>query len=78
MPIIENVTIIETVSANGDIISLMIILPEAIIRKNWFTRTEIPNNYYCAVSDTSYLNNMLSFQWLQHFHFHSGRQKTEV
>ena len=47
----ESITVIETISASGSVIPLMIILPGIIIMENWFTRTGIPDSYLLATSD---------------------------
>src|SRR6266480_4698177 len=67
----DQYTIIKSVSAAGNSILPLVIMKGAIILKRWFTEVPLElDNLLVGTSDSGYLNNILFFQWLQHWeHF---------
>ena len=67
----DQCTIIKSVSAAGTCIPPMAIMKGVVILKRWFT--ELPpelDNLLVGMSNSGYSNDMLFFQWLQHWeHF---------
>src|SRR5438876_2486276 len=69
----EQCTIIKSVLAAGNSIPPLVIMKGVIILKRWFT--ELPpelDNLLVGTSDSGYSNNMLFFQWLQHWEYFTG------
>ncbi|PWW71861.1 DDE-domain-containing protein, partial [Tuber magnatum] len=72
----ELVSVYETISGDGYVLPLMIIVSGAIPQKPWYTSTSIPDIYLIGLSETGYSNNMLSIKWIEHFEsFLSLRQQ---
>ena len=59
------VTAIETINASGWVLPSMIIFANKIHCIAWFDNTEISSDWTIAVSDNSWMNNQLNFDWLQ-------------
>ena len=67
----EWVTAIKTINASGWVLPSMVIFAGKTHHTTWFKNTEIPLNWTIAVSNNSWMNNQLSFDWLQ-FMFESN------
>ena len=62
------ITAVECVSAAGNVISLMLILPDVLHQQAWFTNINIDDDYLLATSSTGYSNDVLNAEWIRHFH----------
>jgi hypothetical protein len=62
----EYATVIEAVSATGNIIPPFIIFAAKCVLQGWFDETEIGK--WIGVTDTGYVNDLITYQWVQHFH----------
>ena len=74
----ESVTVVECVSENGRVLPPLVILPGQTHQEIWYTQTGINNNYLLATSEISYSNDLLSYEWIQHFHRFSVCQQVGV
>jgi DDE superfamily endonuclease/Tc5 transposase DNA-binding domain/helix-turn-helix, Psq domain len=64
----EHSTLIECISVAGKVINPLIILKGKVVQQRWFNN--IPKqgqNYLIGVSDTAYSNEIIAYQWIQHF-----------
>jgi len=68
----EHVTVVEAISAGGMAIPPLIIVKERVILENWFADIS-DDDYLVGVSDSGYANDVLFFQWLQHWEAMSRR-----
>jgi hypothetical protein len=62
----EHVSVVESISADGVVIAPLIIIKGAMIQARWFADIR-DNDIAIGVSDSGYSNDLLSFQWLQHW-----------
>jgi hypothetical protein len=62
----EHISIVEAISANGVTIAPLIIIKGAVIQARWFSDFQ-DGDIAVGVSDSGYSNDLLSFQWLQHW-----------
>jgi hypothetical protein len=62
----EYATVIEAVSATGSVIPPFIIFAAKCVLQGWFDNTEIGK--WIGVTETGYVNDLISYQWVQHFH----------
>jgi hypothetical protein len=69
----ESVTIIECISATGSIIPPMVILAGKNILEEWIPCIQ-DEDWRIAVSDSGYNNGILSYDWINHFHFQTKEQ----
>jgi hypothetical protein len=74
---IEYVSIVEVISADSIIIAPLIIIKRAIIQARWFADIR-DDDIAIRVSDSGYSNDILSFQWLQHWNRLSKRMQQEI
>ena len=68
----EHVTIVEAISAGGVVIPPLIIIKGKVILHRWFADI-MDDDYLIGVSDSGYSNDVLFFQWLQHWEAMSKR-----
>ena len=61
----EWVTAIKTINASGWVLPSMVIFASKTHRTAWFENAEIPSDWTIAVSNNSWTNNQLGFDWLQ-------------
>jgi hypothetical protein len=59
-------SVIESISAGGVVIPPLIIIKGVVIQSRWFSDIE-NNDVAIGVSDSGYSNDLLCFQWLQHW-----------
>jgi hypothetical protein len=62
----ESVTVIEAISVDGFVIPPLIILSARQALLRWFDNIEEER---LAISDTGFANDLLAYQWIQHFHW---------
>jgi hypothetical protein len=62
----EHITVVESISAAGAVIPPLIIIKGVVIQTRWFTDIA-DNDIAIGVSDSGYSNDILCFQWLQHW-----------
>ena len=74
----ELVTSCEAISGDGEVLPPMLILPGALHLEDWYTNTNLDDDYLLAVSETGYSNDLLSLEWLQHFDKFSARRQIGV
>jgi hypothetical protein len=71
----DYVTVIETISADGNTIPPMIILNAASHREHWFP-AGVGDDYLVGVSDSGYSYDGLALDWVKHFNsFTAPRQR---
>ena len=63
----EHISIVEAISAGFTVIAPLIIIKGVIIQRRWFHDLK-EGDIAIGVSDSGYSNDILSFQWIQHFH----------
>ncbi|RPA73509.1 DDE-domain-containing protein, partial [Ascobolus immersus RN42] len=63
----ELVTVIECVSAAGAAIDPMVVMPGSDHLEDWYAETGLGDDYAVAVSDTGYINDAVSLEWVHHF-----------
>jgi len=63
----ELVSVCQTISGDGVVLSPMIIVPGIIHQESWYTMTRILDNYLVGTSETGYNNDELTMKWLLHF-----------
>ena len=69
----EQCTVVESVSAAGNSIPPLVIMKGVIILKRWFAELPLElDNLLVSTLDSGYSNNMLFFQWLQHWEHFTG------
>lgn len=68
----EHVTVVESISAGGADIPPLIIVKGVVIQARWFTEIT-DDNIAIGVSESGYTNDILCFQWLQHWNRLSKR-----
>lgn len=64
----KSVTIIEAISAGGEVAPPFIILPGAIHQSRWYEYTDLHDDTTIGVSETGFSNDILGFQWMVAFH----------
>ena len=74
----ELVTSCEAVSGDGDSLPPMLILPGTLHLEDWYTKTDLDDDFLLAVSETGYSNDELSLEWLHHFDKFSARRQVGV
>jgi hypothetical protein len=57
----------ECISADGDVVPLLLILKGKTHQACWYTQSSIPDDYIIEVNETAYMNDQLAFQWIQYF-----------
>jgi hypothetical protein len=62
----EHISVVEAISAGCATIAPLIIIKGVIIQTRWFHDLK-DGDIAIGVSDSGYSNDILSFQWLQHF-----------
>jgi len=68
----ELVTSMETISADGNVLPPLLILPGKMHQSAWYTATGLPSSTLVAVTETGYSNDEVAFQYIQHFKRYSG------
>lgn len=66
-----SITIIEAVSAAGQTIAPVLVVPGKIHMESWYPETLVGNELI-LLSQTGYSNNQLALRWLQHFVEHTA------
>lgn len=70
------VTAIEVVSADGEVLPVMVILSGVQHLESWYRETALEDDTLIGVSDTGYNNDELALAWLRHFdRFSALRQR---
>jgi hypothetical protein len=62
----EHISVVECISASGTVIAPLIIIKGAVIQARWFADLR-DGDIAIGVSESGYSNDILSFQWLQHW-----------
>jgi hypothetical protein len=70
----EYATVVEAISTDGFSIPPLIILSGQQVQFRWFN--ELDGDNRIAVTDTGYINDLLAYQWIQHFE-RSTRARTK-
>jgi hypothetical protein len=73
----EYTTVVEAISADGHYIPPFIIFGGKCILAGWFDICDEPD-YTIGMSDSGYINDLLAFQWIQHFDRHTKRRMLGV
>jgi hypothetical protein len=68
----EHISIVEAISAGCAVIAPLIIIKGVVVQARWFHDLK-EGDIAIGVSDSGYSNDLLSFQWLQHFNRLSKR-----
>jgi hypothetical protein len=68
---------VEVISADGHYIPPFIIFGGKCILAGWFDVCDEPD-YTIGMSDSGYINDLLAFQWIQHFDRHIKRRMLGV
>ena len=63
----ETVTVVEVISGDGRVLPPMVIVSGVLHQEQWSTTMNIEGDMLIAVSDTSYSNDVLCFEWIKHF-----------
>jgi hypothetical protein len=63
----ESLTIIETISARGEVIILFLILKKEILLEEYFNN-DLDTEIVFATSSTRYINNTLSLKYIKYFY----------
>jgi len=71
----ELVTVMETVGGDGSVLPPLVIIPGALHMEDWYTKTNLPDDFLLGVSETGYTNDMLAMDWLVHFEHFSDRRR---
>jgi hypothetical protein len=71
------VTVVEAISTDGHYIPPFLIFEGKCILAGWFDVYDKPD-YMIGVSDSGYINDLLAFQWIQHFDRHTRRRMRGV
>ncbi|KAG2000818.1 hypothetical protein GB937_010800 [Aspergillus fischeri] len=69
----EYTTIVEAISADGYFIPPFIIFGGKCILAGWFKVCGEPD-YIISISESGYINDLLAYQWIQHFKRHTRRR----
>jgi hypothetical protein len=62
---IEHMSVVKAISGDGKTIAPLLVAKGVLIQKRWFQGIEC-GNLAITVSNTAYVNDILSFLWLQH------------
>ena len=68
----EHITVVESISAGGVVIAPLIIIKGLVIQARWFADMQ-DGDIAVGTSESGYSNDLLSFQWLQHWNRLSKR-----
>ena len=71
-----SITVIETVSATGKVIPLVLVVPGKIHMDSWYSKN-LKGTELIQLSETSYSNSELALRWLQHFAKHTDDNGSE-
>ena len=64
----EHATLLEAISATGEAIDPLIVVKGKVVQRRWFQNLpKEGRNYIIAVSETAYSNEVIAYQWIQHF-----------
>jgi len=61
----ELISLIECVSANGQVIEPMLIIKSKSILEHW--AVDLPSNYLINITDSGYSNDCTAIDWIKHF-----------
>ena len=67
----ETVTDIECIAADGFVLPPYFILKGEHHLERWYESSQIPDDYRINVSPTGWSNDLIAFDWIQHFHAHT-------
>jgi hypothetical protein len=70
------ITSVEVVSVEGAIINEMLFIPGKRHLESWYP--DLDDNVLISVSDTSYTNDELLFEWIKHFHRHLRKTQAKA
>ena len=73
----ESFTLGECISADGHSIDPLVILKGIQHLAGWY-RTNLPDSYLIALSETAYINDDISLAWIKHFHESTHRRQVGV
>jgi len=71
----ELVTVMETVGGDSCVLPPLVIIPGTLHMGDWYTKTNLPDDFLLCVSETGYTNDMLAMDWLVHFEHFSDRRR---
>lgn len=70
------VTIGETISASGNFIPPIVIIPGEEHQQRWYTQSNVPGNYQIGCTSSGYTNDEIHLQYIHHFIRWSARSQT--
>lgn len=74
----DYVTSVETISGNGEALPPLLIVQGVNHLHQWYTNTELPDDYSIATSPSGYSNDQLAYAYLLHFDEWSSRRQVGV
>ena len=74
----DYVTSVETISGDGEALPPLLIVQGVNHLHQWYTNTELPDNYSIATSPSGYSNDQLAYAHLLHFDEWSSRRQVGV
>jgi hypothetical protein len=69
-----SITIIKAVSASGKVTPPVLIIPGKMHMESWYHES-LSSTERILLSDSSYTNDQLAMEWLQHFIFHTSSSR---
>jgi hypothetical protein len=48
------------------------------IQEKWVSHSRLDGEVLLAVNDTGYINDLITLEWLEHFHEHLAKSQTSV
>ena len=73
----EHVSVVECISAGGEVIAPLIIIKGVVIQAHWFADIQ-DGDIAIGVSKSGYANDIISFQWLQYWNRLSKRRQQGI
>jgi hypothetical protein len=70
------VTSVECISIDGFVLPPLLIIPGVVQLEEWYTKTNIPDNYIIQTSDTGYTNREMTYLWINHFDLYIDGRRT--
>lgn len=74
----ELVTSCRAISGDGAVLPPMLLLPGTLHLEDWYTITDLDDDYLLAVSETGYSNDVISLEWFYHFDRFSALRRVGV
>lgn len=74
----EYLSSFECVGEGGDVLPNMLILSGKQHLEKWFEGNNLDNDVAFAMNDSSYSNDEISLEWLEHFDRHTRKKKKGV